>query len=245
MNELTVIDYKGQYVIDSREVAVMVDKPHDQLMRSIRTYVEYLESAKMQSQDFFIPSNYLNSQKKEQPCYLITKKGCDMVANKMTGEKGIIFTALYVTKFEEMEKAISLQSRDSYMIEDPIERAKAWIREQERKQALVQAIEVQKPLVGFAETCARSEDSLLVRELAKLACKQGINTGEQRLYKKLREWKMIFANSTEPYQEYVDRGYFEVTQSPKETGKGVKVFKTTRVTPKGQIYILDRLKKEA
>jgi len=40
------------------------------------------------------------------PCYLITKKGCDMVANKMTGEKGVLFTATYVTKFDEMEKQI-------------------------------------------------------------------------------------------------------------------------------------------
>jgi phage antirepressor YoqD-like protein len=29
-----------------------------------------------------------------------------MVANKMTGEKGVLFTAAYVTKFEEMEKAL-------------------------------------------------------------------------------------------------------------------------------------------
>lgn len=106
MNDLTVINYKGKYVIDSRMVADMVDKPHDQLLRSIRVFIEYLESAKMQSQEFFIPDTYTNTQNKEQPCYLLTRKGCDMVANKMTGEKGVIFTAMYVTKFEEMENAI-------------------------------------------------------------------------------------------------------------------------------------------
>ncbi|MCX8167304.1 MAG: Rha family transcriptional regulator, partial [Candidatus Micrarchaeota archaeon] len=46
---------------------------------------------------------------KERPCYLLTKKGCDMVANKMTGEKGVLFTAKYVTKFEEMEKQLKNQ----------------------------------------------------------------------------------------------------------------------------------------
>jgi len=101
---LQVIRHKsGSLMVDSREVATMVEKPHDQLMRSIRTYIEYLESAKMQSQNFFIESTYLSAQNKEQPCYLISKKGCDMVANKMTGEKGVLFTATYVTKFEEME----------------------------------------------------------------------------------------------------------------------------------------------
>lgn len=105
-------------------------------------------------------------------------------------------------------------------------------------------MEEDRPLVAFAETCAASQDSMLVRELAKVACKQGINIGEHRLYRILRAWKMIFPKSTEPYQEFVDRGYFEVVQSARETAKGTRLFKTTRVTAKGQVYIIDRLKKE-
>ncbi len=111
---------------------------------------------------------------------------------------------------------------------------------------LAEKIEQQKPLVSFAETCAASKDSVLIRELAKIASKNGIIIGEKRLYQRLRTWGLIFPYSTEPYQEYVDRGYFEVTQSNKEVVSGkVKLFKVTRVTPKGQIYILDRLRKEA
>ena len=60
----------------------------------------------MQTANFFVPSTYLDAQNQERPCYLITRKGCDMVANKMTGEKGVLFTAAYVTKFEEMEKSL-------------------------------------------------------------------------------------------------------------------------------------------
>lgn len=109
---------------------------------------------------------------------------------------------------------------------------------------LAEEMERQKPLVAFAETCSASQDSVLVRELAKIASKEGVNIGQNRLYQKLRDWGLIFPHSTEPYQEYVDRGYFEVIQSAKETSKGVKTFKTTRVTPKGQIYIVDKLKKD-
>lgn len=109
---------------------------------------------------------------------------------------------------------------------------------------LAEEMERQKPLVAFAETCSASQDSVLVRELAKIASKEGITIGQNRLYQKLRDWGLIFPNSTEPYQEYVDRGYFEVIQSAKETSKGVKTFKTTRVTPKGQIAIVDKLRKE-
>src|SRR5690625_5056671 len=106
--------------------------------------------------------------------------------------------------------------------------------QQQKVLELTQTIEEQKPIVDFAETCMTSEQSLLVREVAKLASKQGVKTGEKRLWKKLRDWKLVFANKNEPYQEYVDRGYFEVTQGVKETNKGAFTWVTMRVKPKGQ-----------
>jgi Rha family phage regulatory protein len=105
MNELTVIEQNGQLLIDSREVALMVGKDHSNLMRDIRGYVAILENSELNSQNFFIPHTYkTEGNNKTYDCYLLTRKGCDMVANKMTGEKGVLFTAAYVTKFEEMEK---------------------------------------------------------------------------------------------------------------------------------------------
>ncbi|MEK3973680.1 Rha family transcriptional regulator [Psychrobacillus sp. FSL K6-1267] len=106
MDQLKVISLDGQLVTDSRDVSEMLDKRHTDLMRSISGYVEILENAKLRSQDFFIPSTYkTEGNNKTYDCFLLTRKGCDMVANKMTGEKGVLFTAAYVTRFEEMEKA--------------------------------------------------------------------------------------------------------------------------------------------
>ena len=47
------------------------------------------------------------------PCYLISKMGCEVIGNKLTGEKGILFTVAYVTKFNAMEAAerAELESR--------------------------------------------------------------------------------------------------------------------------------------
>lgn len=116
--------------------------------------------------------------------------------------------------------------------------------EQQKRMIAEQKIEQQKPLVEFAESCMASDKSLLVREVAKLISKQGILIGEKRLYQKLRDWKLIFKNKNEPYQEYVDRGYFEIAQGVKETSKGSFTWLTMRVTPKGQVYIINRLKQE-
>lgn len=96
----------------------------------------------------------------------------------------------------------------------------------------------------FNKQIAISENSLLVREVAKIASKDNIVIGEKRLWDKLREWGLIFKNSTEPMQEYIDRGYFEVVEGAKDTYKGTFTYRTTRVTGKGQVYIIKRLIKE-
>lgn len=106
MNELKITSHNGRQVIDSREVAEMVGKPHNDLMKSIRNYCEHLGQGNFSQSDFFIESTYKNAQNKTQPCYLLTKKGCDMIANKMTGAKGVLFTAAYVTAFENMREHI-------------------------------------------------------------------------------------------------------------------------------------------
>jgi prophage antirepressor-like protein len=97
----------------------------------------------------------------------------------------------------------------------------AFKEEQQKRKEAEAKIEKQKPLVEFAETCLSSSDSILIRELAKIASKQGIKIGQNRLYKKLREWKMILPNSTEPYQDKIDAGFFEVIERPTETPYGV------------------------
>lgn len=135
MNELSIIHQNGVDVIDSRSVAEAIGKQHAHLMRDIHNYVEILEKAIERKSalnenpeesnessfglvekstesnfglsDFFIPSTYTDSTGRTLPCYLLTKKGCDMVANKLTGEKGVLFTAAYVTAFEKMRKELT------------------------------------------------------------------------------------------------------------------------------------------
>lgn len=104
MNDLTLIQRDGGAYVDSREVAALIDKPHNDLMKSIRRYSGYLTEGRISLSDFFLESTYADSTGRTLPCYLLTKMGCEMVANKLTGEKGVLFTAAYVSKFNEMEQ---------------------------------------------------------------------------------------------------------------------------------------------
>jgi Rha family phage regulatory protein len=103
MNELTILNFKGNNVADSREVANIVNKQHKNLLADIRNYSNVLTGSKISPLDFFIESAYVDSKGETRPNYLLTKQGCEMIANKMTGEKGVLFTAKYVQAFNQME----------------------------------------------------------------------------------------------------------------------------------------------
>ncbi len=106
MNELTLMNFNGVETVDSRQVAEAVGKEHSKLLRDIRTYSEYLTESKIGLSDFFIESSYIDPTGRALPCYLCTRKGCEMIANKLTGQKGVAFTALYINAFHKMEKHI-------------------------------------------------------------------------------------------------------------------------------------------
>ncbi|MGE9789577.1 ORF6C domain-containing protein [Enterococcus faecalis] len=89
--------------LTSNEVAEMIGKKHSELMKDIRRYIGYLNEGKIPLVDFFIESTYQDSKNEIRPNYLLTKQGCEMVSNKLTGAKGVQFTARYVSRFNQME----------------------------------------------------------------------------------------------------------------------------------------------
>lgn len=95
--------------LDSREVAKMLPKRHADLLRDIATYSKYLADFNERNfalVDFFQESSYQDSKGENRKCYLITKKGCEFIAHKMTGRKGALFTATYINRFHEMEESL-------------------------------------------------------------------------------------------------------------------------------------------
>ncbi|HHT7143157.1 TPA: BRO family protein [Bacillus cereus] len=118
-------------------------------------------------------------------------------------------------------------------------------KEKAKLAAAQQQIVQQQPLVTFAEACMQSNESLKVSEVAKLAAKHNIKIGQRQLFAKFREWNLMFKRSTEPTQSAIEKGYFEIAQGVKQKPSGEPfTWTTTYVTPKGQAYIIDRLKKE-
>ncbi len=107
--------------ISSLEVSEMMEVQHAEILKklegttradgSVKTkgIIPVLSEGNFPVADYFIESTYIDAQGKPRKCYDCTRMGCDFLANKFTGEKGIIFTAKYVDKFDKMEQALKEQ----------------------------------------------------------------------------------------------------------------------------------------
>lgn len=95
------------------------------------------------------------------------------------------------------------------------------------------------------ETGVLLKDNILIEELATIISDELLEIGEDGIYSKLIEWDMIKDDiSAEPHQVYIDKGYFIVEEKTINTSYGVKLIKTCKCTPKGQIAIVERFRKE-
>lgn len=104
--------------ISSLEIAEMVGRDHKEVLRDIRNIKGHLAESKIALSDYFAESAYKDSTGRTLPCFLLTKKGCELYGTRMTGEKGTQFAVKYIERFNEMEQDIQQQ-----LPSDPVELA--------------------------------------------------------------------------------------------------------------------------
>lgn len=97
----------------------------------------------------------------------------------------------------------------------------------------------------YNETKKQSKNSILIGDLAKLMKQQGIDTGQKRLFQWMRDNGYLIKNGDSknmPTQKAMDMKLFEIKENIIINEGGVRTSLTTKVTGKGQIYFLEKLK---
>ncbi|HSH24459.1 MAG TPA: Rha family transcriptional regulator [Massilibacterium sp.] len=167
---MTGKEVKERATIDTREVARMVGKEHKHLLRDIKGYLEILGRSNFGLTEFFIESTYTNSQNKKLPCYLVTRKGCEFIANKLTGEKGVLFTASYINRFHEMESALKPKTQLEILqasINQMVEQERKLTQHEERLSVVESKQENIKELLSLNSKEWRKQVNLLLNKIAK------------------------------------------------------------------------------
>lgn len=251
MNQLNVISINSQLVTNSRDVAEMVGIRHSDLLekiggsKKVTGYITHLTNGKFRSSDFFITHNYTDEKGEIRPCYLLTRKGCDMVANKMTGERGVLFTAAYVTCFEEMEE--QLKATNPKLPSNYKEALMALIEKEEEREQLElenrmyqQQIADAQPKLTYIDEVLRCTNLLLTTQIAedygmsaiafnKLLHKHGIQ------YNLNKQWLL--------YTKYKGLGYTKSeTKEFRKPDGSIGVNLHTKWTQKGRLFLYEALK---
>lgn len=110
--------------------------------------------------------------------------------------------------------------------------------------ALEKKIEQDKPKTIFADAVSASHTSILVGDLAKLICQNGVQIGQKRLFEWLRLNGYLIKGGTSrnmPTQRSLESGLFEIKESTIQNPDGsVRITRTPKVTGKGQVYFVNR-----
>ena len=149
----------------------------------------------------------------------------------------------------------AIRKHGVYMTPDALEKAllspdyllkvvTALKNETDKRKALEQQVERDKPKVILADAITESDDSVLVKTLATILKQNGYDIGQNRLFEQLRNEGFLVSRAGNsrnlPTQKSMDMGLFEVRESVIYSGRDTKVVQTPYVTGKGQIYFVNK-----
>lgn len=231
-DQIQLFNFEGQDTLDSRDVARMIEKQHAHLMRDIAGYIKDIEpDPKLDSANYFIPSTYKDKNNQVRPCYLITRMGCEFVANKLTGKKGSLFTAKYVSIFNQQRMSLN-EIYNRFQIPRTYPDALRLAAKQQEQ------LEKQKPKVDYYDSQMRNPGLMTITEIAKdfgMSGKQ-LNSKLAKMHIQYKRGKKWFL-----YQKYADKGYTQFEPYPYEKNGHKGFSNLLKWTQRGRKFIYDKL----
>ena len=217
--------------ITSLEVAEMVGREHRNVTRDIKDIIKDLGVLNVEQTPYFEESTYTHEQNMQvYPMFILTKLGCELYGNRMTGIDGTAFSIKYIERFNEMEKSLQPKLPTNYK-----EALLALVAAEEEKERLAETLHIQAPKVEYFEKMSERNNSITLRDTAKLL---GLRPNRFNVW--LRENHYLYYSKKKmiPYQNH-KRKYFDV----KEDQYGLQV----TVNFEGRTHfasIVDKIKQE-
>ena len=245
MTELVFKSERGNAVTTSLLVAEKFGKRHSDVLRSIDSIIN--QSPESQSKRNFAFSDYTDTTGKSNPLCVMTRDGFSILVMGFTGEAAIRFKWEFIDAFNQMEETIH---NGSFQVPSSFREALLLAaRQQEQIENQQKQLEAQAPKVLFADAVAASQKSCLVGEMAKILRQNGIDMGQQRLFKWLRRSGYLCKSGeryNQPTQLAMEQGLMELKKTSIARPDGtIMVTTTPKITGKGQIHFVHLFMKAA
>ncbi|PTU70756.1 phage antirepressor KilAC domain-containing protein [Chromobacterium haemolyticum] len=224
---LTTLNSAQPLTMSSREIADLCDKRHDHVMRDIRNMLSDLKIT-----DPKFGGSYQDSTGRALPCFNLDKE----LSMTLVAGYNVVLRNRIIKRWMELEERAASPALPDFS--NPAAAARAWAEQfeqrqlvEEQKVLLEHKVAEQAPKVQFHDDVAAAINCQTVGEVAK-----ELGTGQNRLFRWLRDRGFLMANN-EPYQRYVDQGYFKVVpRSWKDRHGELHTDKKTLITGKGLTY---------
>lgn len=232
---------KGTPVTDSLKVAQVFGKEHRNVLKSIRNLLGSAQN--LAHQKWFYESTYQDAQGKSQPTFVMNRDGFSLLAMGLTGAKAMQFKVGFIEQFNQMEHIVQNVVQLTMIPQTLSEALRLAANQAEQIEQQQKQIEAERPRVLFSQAVETSKESVLIGELAKLICQNGVKIGERRLFQWLRDNHYLCAHG-ERYNQHtkkaIEMNLFEIRKTTINVGDHTKVRSTTKVTGKGQIYFVNK-----
>lgn len=239
MKQLKVLENNNERVLTTKQLAEVYETEENNIKKNLSVNKERFVEGKhyylLKGDELkeFLRVTFGNLQNvngknlnKVRSLTLWTEKGASRMCK-------ILDTDRAWDRFDELEdtyfKVKEVIKKDSYMIEDKVERAKRWIEEEEERQRLLLLVEENKEKVSKWDKFLNTDGLINIGDFGKI-----VGIGRNTLFKKLKEMKILQDNRI-PYQRYMK--YFEV----KSTVKNNKTFNVALINKIGIDYLSKKL----
>lgn len=236
MNRIDKIDvsqFKG--AMSSKEIADITEKKHFHIMRDIRNIISQLSDNECQSN--FGLTYYEDSQGKEREMYFLSKKGCLCLASGYdAGLRMKIINRWEELELKERNNVFSVPTSFSEALQLAADQARK-IEEQQK------VIDYQEPLAVLGDAVMEYDNDITIRELSKILCQNGVDTGEIRLREQFKVEKYLNQDGL-PSQRSIENGWLAIAKRTYDHPKyGMQISRKAVVTPKGQKYFVNKFLK--
>lgn len=240
MTDIILSTQNGEPVASSRQIAENFGKEHKHVLAAVRQILVAENSATK-----FFHETTFEYRGQKFPEYLMNRDGFSLLVMGFTGKAALEWKLKYIEAFNQMEKKLAQRpqlSRAELM-------AQALIAAHDELEHKDRQIAELTPKGIFADAVSASKKSILVGELAKLLCQNGVQIGQNRLFVWMRERGYLIKDPKRsdynmPTQRAVEQGLFEIKETTVVHSDGhTSINKTPKVTGKGQVYFVNQFMK--